>query len=102
MEIENDTQGEWNFGPKNLDLHTVNELVHLFQKSWGKELVTKIESSNKKEAAYLSLNSNRSRKELKWTEKLSFEESIKWTTDWYKNSDPTSATEKQIIDFYNL
>ena len=102
MEIENNTQGEWNFGPEDSNLHTVIELTDLFQKSWGKELITKVESGNKKEAAHLSLNSNRSRDELKWREKLSFEESIKWTTDWYKNPNPISATEKQIIDFTNL
>jgi CDP-glucose 4,6-dehydratase len=102
MEIKNKTEGEWNFGPENLDLHTVNDLVIQFQKSWGEELIIKVQPSNTKEALYLSLNSNRSRSELNWKEKLSFEESIKWTTDWYKNPNPILTTENQIIKFMNL
>jgi len=102
MEIENKIESEWNFGPDNLNQHTVYDLVNYFQKSWGKDLNIKVESSNKKESAYLALNSNRSRSELKWKEKLSFEESIKWTVDWYKNPNPIVATENQIIEFMNL
>jgi CDP-glucose 4,6-dehydratase len=102
MEIENKTEGEWNFGPENVDMQTVNDLVLQFQKSWGKELIIKVEPSNTKEVVNLSLNSDKSRNELNWKEKLSFEESIEWTTDWYKNPNSISATEKQIKKFMNL
>ena len=102
MEIENKIESEWNFGPDNLIQHTVYDLVNSFQKSYGKDLNIKVEPNNKKESAYLALNSNRSRSELKWKEKLSFYESIKWTADWYKNPNPIEATENQIIEFMNL
>jgi dTDP-D-glucose 4,6-dehydratase len=51
----------------------------------------------------LMLNSNKARNHLGWSDKLSFEESVKWTINWYKNvsagSDPLEETLKNIREF---
>jgi dTDP-D-glucose 4,6-dehydratase len=49
------------------------------------------------------LNSNKARTELGWHDKLSFDESIKWTMNWYKNvhegKNPLEETMKNIREF---
>jgi dTDP-D-glucose 4,6-dehydratase len=49
------------------------------------------------------LNSNKARTDLGWSDKLSFEESVKWTINWYKNvnegSNPLEETLKNIREF---
>jgi dTDP-D-glucose 4,6-dehydratase len=51
----------------------------------------------------LMLNSEKARSELGWLDKLSFEESLQWTVNWYKNvhngSEPLTEMMKNINDF---
>ena len=68
------------------------------EKSWENDL-----GNHPHEASLLMLNSNKARTELGWSDKLSFEESVKWTIDWYKNvhngNDPLEETLKNIKSF---
>ena len=52
------------------------------------------------EAPKLVLNSGKARTQLGWFDKLSFEESVEWTINWYKNvlagNDPLEETLKNI------
>lgn len=50
------------------------------------------------------LNNNRAKNELKWQPRLSFDETILWTANWYKNylekkSDAKKYTLDQIKEF---
>ncbi len=77
-------QDEWNFGPNESEVRTVRDLVNHFEKSLGRSLrISEIENEYR-ETSTLILNSNRSRKELGWEEKLNFKESVEWTANWFK------------------
>jgi CDP-glucose 4,6-dehydratase len=102
--IHKNTGGAWNFGPSESQLKTVADVADIAGTVWG--VKTSWEShtgTHPHEASKLMLNSNKARTELGWSEKLTFEESVKWTTDWYKNvhngNDPLDETLKNIRSF---
>ena len=55
------------------------------------------------ESKYLFIDSNKAFKKLKWKSKLSIEESVKLTVDWYKSfkkkGDILNLTKKQINNY---
>jgi len=102
QQIELGVQGEWNFGPDLNYNFTVNDLIESFCKSWDKQVKTIISPSEAKESEFISINSNLSRLNLGWTEKLDYKQSIKWTSEWYKASNPEVITKNQIRRFIEL
>ena len=58
------------------------------------------------EKHFLSLNSEKAINKLGWTPKLSIDESIKLTSDWYycfyNNKDINKISKSQIKSFFNL
>jgi CDP-glucose 4,6-dehydratase len=102
--IENKADGAWNFGPDENQSKTVADVANIVAKVWGVEKSWENDSGNHPhEASMLTLNSNKARTNLGWSDKLSFEETIEWTTNWYKNvnsgKDPLEETLKNIRDF---
>jgi CDP-glucose 4,6-dehydratase len=102
--IENKADGAWNFGPDENQSKTVADVANIAAKVWGVEKSWENDSGNHPhEASMLILNSNKARTNLGWSDKLSFEETIEWTTNWYKNvnsgKDPLDETLKNIRDF---
>jgi CDP-glucose 4,6-dehydratase len=102
--IENKADGAWNFGPDENQSKTVADVANIAAKVWGVEKSWENDSGNHPhEASMLILNSNKARTNLGWSDKLSFEETIEWTTNWYKNvnsgKDPLEETLKNIRDF---
>jgi CDP-glucose 4,6-dehydratase len=102
--IDNRTDGAWNFGPDENQSKTVADVAEIAGGVWGVEKSWENDLGNHPhEASLLMLNSNRARTELGWSDKLSFEESVKWTIDWYKNvhngNDPLEETLKNIKSF---
>ncbi len=97
----------YNFGPEKDAEKTVEILTDIFL---SKLTMGSYEVSNNAalhEAGILKLDNSRAKQELNWQPKLSFEETLKWTADWYKNylekkSDIKSYTIKQIEDFQVL
>jgi CDP-glucose 4,6-dehydratase len=63
-------------------------------------------SNNFKEAKLLVLNINKSKKELKWKPRLSLNETIELTVNWYKNyfanKKMSKITIEQIENFKNI
>lgn len=97
----------WNFGPVNQPHMTVNELVNMTMKLWNKKLeIISPTDSSPYESSVLTLDSNKSMKELGWVPKLSTKESISWTVDWYQKyvdgEDISSFTRKQIDTFKTI
>ena len=99
-------EGSWNFGPNrksNLKVIQVAKFGKNFLNSKSKIIIKK----NKfYESTYLSLNSNKSLKYLKWKTKLSAETALRLTFEWYKyyklNKNFTKIielTRKQINDY---
>jgi CDP-glucose 4,6-dehydratase len=102
--IQNNADGEWNFGPDENQSKTVADVADIAgavwgaEKSWGRDL-----GDHPYESPVLMLNSSKARTRLGWSEKLTFEESVRLTTDWYKNvdsgRDPLEETLKNIREF---
>jgi CDP-glucose 4,6-dehydratase len=102
--IENKADGAWNFGPDENQSKTVADVANIAAKAWGVEKSWENDSGNHPyEASMLILNSNKARTNLGWSDKLSFEESVEWTTNWYRNvnsgKDPLEETLMNIRDF---
>ena len=77
----------WNFGPKNTNCSSVENISRTFIKSWGKNKLKFNKSKTRKfyESKYLSLNINKAKKELNWAPRLNLEDTINLTVSWYKN-----------------
>jgi len=106
--IENKADGAWNFGPDENQYEnqskTVADVANIAAKVWGVEKRWENDSGNHPhEASMLILNSNKARTNLGWSDKLSFEETVEWTTNWYINvnsgKNPLEETLKNIRDF---
>jgi CDP-glucose 4,6-dehydratase len=96
-------QGEWNFGPDKTQVRNVANLVDEFSKNMKVNLDVKLEPSDFKENNLLLLDSTKSKKELSWSEKLNFEQSVEWTAEWYLDEkNPQKALMGQIERFFSL
>ena len=74
----------FNFGPDKGKNYTVIDTVKLMKKYWTKVSWKKINKKNFYESNLLKLNCSKSQNKLKWKCVLSFNETIKMVTDWYK------------------
>ena len=102
--VKNNADGAWNFGPDENQSKTVADVANIAGGVWGMEKSWESDLGNHPhEALVLMLNSNKARTELGWTDRLTFEESVKWTINWYKNvhdgNDPLEETLKNIRSF---
>jgi CDP-glucose 4,6-dehydratase len=102
--IKNQVNGAWNFGPDENQLKTVEDVANIAGAIWGAEKSWERDLGNHPhEAATLILNSNKARSNLGWSDKLTFEESVQWTANWYKNvldgRDPLEQTLENIRHF---
>ncbi len=96
--------GAWNFGPSESEVRTVADVTDIAGEIWGiRSKWDEDKTEHPREASLLLLNSDKVRTELGWQDKLSFEESIKWTINWYKNvhegKNSLDETLKNIRDF---
>ena len=74
----------FNFGPKNSQDKNVISLLRESKKNWGSAKWKIKKNKSFKESRLLKLNSLKSKIKLKWSNKLSFAETIKLTINWYK------------------
>jgi len=100
-------QGAWNFGPLSKDIRTVADVAEGVGELWGVNDKWKSDSKvNPHEAELLLLDTSKARVELCWNDKLNFEQSISWTTNWYKQVNqgmtPIEATTKDVNNFETL
>ena len=78
--------GPWNFGPDKKNCKSVEHIINSFSKMWDGETTWEIFKKDElHEATLLQLSSNKSRKKLGWRPKLGFKQTLKYTSDWYKN-----------------
>jgi len=97
----------WNFGPSNRNLKSVKWILDTLQKyrsnsiNWEKD-----NNFRHHEEKSLVLNSSKAKSKLGWKPKLNLENSLKWTSDWYrenqKNKNIRSFTQNQIENFMFL
>ena len=101
----------FNFGPNNSNNKSVNEVISLMDKNFDnsvKIIKKKNILNNYKESKVLMLDSNKSKKILKWKAQYNLEQSINLTSIWFKkfmdkeNQDILLVTQDQIGDYLNL
>ena len=93
--------GSWNFGPNNINLSVLN-LAIIGKKIFNSKCKIIIEKNQKKklhEAKYLSLNSLKSHKILKWKVYMKPKESLKLTFDWFKVFYGNKKNKEKVIKF---
>ena len=87
-ELKSNLMPNWNFGPHKKNCKNVYSIVQLLLLRMGMIKTVKIVIIKNKqfhESKLLSLNIEKAKKELLWEPKLSLNETIKFTIDWYKN-----------------
>jgi len=94
----------WNIGPEQDSLRTVGEIAELVASEWQTPLNHDIYSTSEmQEAELLMLDASRANELLGWRNRISFEEAIRRTCDWYQEVErgrsPRSVTMEQIKDF---
>ena len=83
--LRNEISGAWNFGPDETQFRTVASVAEYACKIWDPQVNWVLDDNNHPhEATLLTLNSNKARFQLGWQEKLDFEQSIRWSIEWYK------------------
>ncbi len=93
--------GSWNFGPNKINLSVLN-LAKIGKKifnSKSKIIIDKRESKKLHEAKYLSLNSQKSFKILKWKIYMNPQTSLRLTFDWFKVFYAYKKDRKKVIEF---
>jgi len=93
--------GSWNFGPNNISLSVLN-LAKIGKKifnSKSKIIIDKKEKKKLHEAKYLSLNSQKSFRNLKWKVYMKPEISLKLTFDWFKIFYANKKNRAKVIEF---
>lgn len=103
--------GPWNFGPDISNNKNVEYVVEKFTQNWGGQQDIKFndEQQSWKEATLLDLCCDKTEKLLGWKSVLGIDETIKWTANWYKNTQDENDTKKvreitlhQIHDYHAL
>jgi CDP-glucose 4,6-dehydratase len=107
FQIQESIASEWNFGPRNSEVHTVKEVAEKVGSFWPGSKKWEIDDSvHEKETDILTLNSEKARTLLEWEEKLDFHNSIDWASQFYfdmhSGKDPRKLLEKQIDNYLNL
>lgn len=89
--------GSFNFGPDQGDFHTVEEVATYVMNRFGTGNWIRGQASTSKEARFLTLDSTKAVKDLGWRNKLSFEEGLDLTVDWYR-----AAQRKQDMRAFSM
>ncbi|MGH7307138.1 MAG: CDP-glucose 4,6-dehydratase [Candidatus Rokuibacteriota bacterium] len=98
--------GAWNFGPRPGEARTVRWIADKACRRWGAGARWQADGTAPRphEARRLGLDAAKARRRLGWRPRLSVEDAVGWTVDWYKayQSEPAGArrlTEEQIARF---
>ncbi len=96
--------GEWNIGPGAESFVTVGKVADHVAQRWGEDAAWEQESvPQPAEAGLLAIDPDKARRELNWTSRLLYPESVDWTIDWeravHAGDDPRVAAERQISHY---
>lgn len=96
----------WNFGPYTHHNRPVKDVVNLIIQFAKKGSWSDVSNVNKKhEANLLLLDISKANQKLGWHPALTFDEMIRFTTDWYmgyKDNDAMELTRLQILKYEEL
>tara|TARA_B100001093_G_scaffold518046_1_gene601547 strand:+ start:55 stop:1155 length:1101 start_codon:yes stop_codon:yes gene_type:complete len=89
----------WNFGPRNANCKNVLILANNILKLCDERKKVNFQKfTNFKESNFLSISSKKANKEIRWKPTLNFDQSVRFTIDWYKNF----FKKNKNIDNYNF
>ncbi len=99
--------GAWNFGTNKNTVTSVEEVIKKIINFWGSGNYKANRVNKYYEQENLQLNIDKAKKILKWTPRLSINESIKFTVEWYKHvlndkQNYEKVTEEQIKKFLKV
>lgn len=107
--LKHGTEVTWNFGPLPESIRTVKDVAESLIENWGdtnSKVLAEKDQSNLKESNFLLLDSSKSREKLGWKDILDFEETMQWTTSWYKSHSQGISAEallsEQVSKFIRL
>ncbi len=94
----------WNFGPNDKDAKSVGWIVKRLAALWGDGAQWVINTDHQPhEAHYLKLDCSKAKSLLGWSPRLSLDNALEWTTDYYRTyqqkGDMKQLIEKQISDY---
>ena len=103
---ERDFADAWNFGPSDEDSKTVGWILEKIKEIWKADVNWEIAGEGQPhEAGILKLDSTKARTELGWQPKLSLNEAVKLTAEWYRafrdRKDLIKLTAEQINFYQN-
>jgi CDP-glucose 4,6-dehydratase len=96
-----------NFGPEPASFRSVREVVEGFSNCFGGQPGwSRAPGEHPTEARALTLCSTLARERLAWRPRLSLEQSLEWTAEWYRThragADVRAASFAQLSDYQNL
>ncbi len=98
--------GAWNFGPDSESVITVKTLVDIILQKWGSGSWNNLSKKNDlHEAKLLNLDCTKTKKYLGWKPKLTIDQAIEYTINWYKNYQNIDVMElcnKQIREYSEI
>jgi CDP-glucose 4,6-dehydratase len=87
--------GSYNFGPDRTNEVPVRQLAQTALAVWGKpDHPIEYGASTVHEATYLRVDSSKAQAELDWKPRLSLDDTLTWTLQWYRRyvEEPSSAS----------
>lgn len=107
IERPDGNSSQWNIGPSNSQLEVSNrEFASRYIELRGKRVSIEITDAAAKETDFLGIDSNKATKELGWTPRLTTEESLAITADWFSHAEQKTEvrlhTLNQIKRFLEL
>lgn len=108
MEEPDSFSEAWNFGPLPHEDKPVRWIVKTVSDLWDKNADWSIQANpDFHEAPILTVDSTKARRLLGWEPKLSLQDALRWTTEWYQQSfhpktNMQDYSEQQIEQFQNL
>ena len=97
-------EGEWNFGPDPASIRTVGEVADAVVARWGPPASWEVDAGqHPHEAAVLTLDASKARKELGWHDRLDLDAALAWTIDWAQavrsGESAVDVSRQQVRDF---
>ena len=97
----------WNFGPKDTDNRSVQEVISTLCQQWGPDAKWQQDSSSQPhEAGLLKLDCSKASKQLRWEPKWNLETAIEkiiqWQAVFRSKGDVLSVMREQIKDYNHL
>ena len=99
--------GPWNFGTEHNTITSVEQVINKIIFYWGEGKYKKINKKKFYEQTNLQLDIKKAKRELKWKPKLSIDDCISMTVDWYRKvltnrKTVQQMTKSQIVNYMKL